>query len=94
LTDWMIIYTTSAFECKYCKEAIELLDCYGISYFVKDITIPEYKEEFKSYGFKTIPQVFLEQELIGGCDDLRKYLRLYHSPAARREESIFNKVKF
>lgn len=86
MTRWFTIYTTSAFECKWCKMAKELLSVYGINWFEKDIhENATYLQEFKDHGFKTVPQVFDEENLIGGYEATEKYLRLKHSQAARDE---------
>ena len=65
------IYTAS--YCGYCEKAILLLFKGGYSFRVIDVT----QDEIKRYalrsrtGCKTIPQVFVNDEFIGGCSDLQ-----------------------
>ncbi len=65
------IYTLS--ECTYCHRAKELLEREQITYKecviddVKDEKIAELKAKT---GSKTVPQIFVEGQYIGGCDDL------------------------
>ena len=68
------IYTAS--YCGYCEKAILLLFKGGYSFRVIDVT----KDEIKRYGLrsrtgcKTIPQVFINDEFVGGCSDLESLL--------------------
>lgn len=66
----IIIYTTS--WCPYCKRAKALLKELKQNY--KEIDIeedPSIKAEMmKKSGRKTVPQIFIDGEHIGGCDDL------------------------
>lgn len=76
MTNWITIYTTSAFECPWCVRVKELLKVYGFDYYEKDInTSPQYKKEFIAAGHKTVPQVYLEGDLIGGYDKTKEYVR-------------------
>lgn len=82
---WMVIFTTSAFECPWCIKAKELLNVYGYDFFEKDIhTSAEYKKEFIEAGHKTVPQVYIEDQHIGGHDSLQKWLRA-STPRAQDE---------
>jgi len=97
--DWITIYSTSKFECPWCAKALDLLRVYGVNFFIKDVIIPKYLEEFKEQGYKTVPQCLVltkdnEEVYIGGYENLEKYLRLNHSERARKEKQIENKVKF
>jgi len=95
VVNWYEIFVTSAFRCKYCEEAKELLKCYGMDFVERDIATDENAlDEFKAHGFTRIPQVFREGVHIGGCDKLKEHLRLNHSPKAREEKDIEGKVKF
>jgi glutaredoxin len=83
----MVIYTTSQFECPWCIKAKELLNIYGYDFFEKDIhTNAEYKKEFIEAGHKTVPQVYLDDTLIGGHDALQSYLR--GSTAGAKNEKL------
>ena len=68
------IYTKN--NCPYCIRAKDLLNKRKLKY--KEINIsenPELLEEMleKSQGMKTMPQIFIDEKHIGGCDDLYKY---------------------
>jgi len=65
------IYTSSI--CGYCTAAKGLLKELDISF--KEINIdgePSLREKMikESNGRRTVPQIFLGDKLIGGCDDL------------------------
>ena len=65
------IYTTQA--CPYCMKAKKLLDSKGVSYEELRVDLnPELIEEAieKSGGLRTVPQIFIEDLHVGGCDDL------------------------
>lgn len=59
--------------CGYCTRAKMLLDNKGISY--TDIPVdrhPENRQEMiaRSNGITSVPQIFVNNEHIGGCDEL------------------------
>lgn len=65
------IYTKKA--CSYCVQAKQLLDSKGVKY--TEISVddnPEALEEmlFRSQGRRSVPEIFIDGRLIGGCDDL------------------------
>jgi len=66
----IIIYTWSF--CPYCIKAVSILDQEGIDY--EEIEIFNNKEmlvNLKSKtGYGTVPQIFVDELFIGGCDDL------------------------
>ncbi len=66
----VIIYTTA--YCPYCRRAKELLEQKKVSYF--EIPVdgnPEKRDEMiKKSGRQTVPQIFIDGQAIGGCDDL------------------------
>ena len=66
----IIIYTKS--YCPYCVKAKALLDKKGAKY--KEINAEEgnHFEEMlqKSNGMKTVPQIFIGDTHVGGCDNL------------------------
>ena len=67
----VIIYTKDG--CPYCTRAKGLLESKGISYEEIDVgNDPEKRLMLaeKSNGRKTVPQIFISGEHIGGCDDL------------------------
>jgi glutaredoxin len=76
LTDWLIVYTTSAFECPWCIKLKELLNVYGFDFYEKDINEnEEAKKEFIAAGHRTVPQLYHEGVLIGGYEVSKLYLR-------------------
>ena len=64
------IYTTE--NCGYCKKAKALLNLYNADY--KELVIKNEKERnimtTLSGGKRTVPQIFINECGIGGCDDL------------------------
>ncbi len=65
------IYTTSV--CPFCIRAKALLDKKNVSYTETDVMAdPAKRTEMlkRSEGRKTVPQIFINNEGIGGCDDL------------------------
>ncbi|GAA5252950.1 glutaredoxin 3 [Candidatus Rickettsia kedanie] len=68
----IIIYTLAS--CPYCIKAKALLDEKNVAYEeieVSNFTQAE-KEKFikKSGGQRTVPQIFIDNMHVGGCDDL------------------------
>lgn len=65
------IYTKPT--CPFCREAKNLLIAKNVVYEEIDIVEnPHKKEEMlqRSGGKTTVPEIFVEGKLIGGCDDL------------------------
>lgn len=65
------IYTTKV--CPYCQRAKALFGRKGVSYTEIDVSDDDVKfEEMlkRSGGRKTVPQIFINDRHIGGCDDL------------------------
>ncbi|HVJ02974.1 MAG TPA: glutaredoxin 3 [Sphingomonas sp.] len=63
---------TKAF-CPYCHRAKHLLDDKGADYVEYDITFDGAKRQEmiqRANGRTTVPQVFIDQQHIGGSDDL------------------------
>lgn len=76
MVNWIVVYTTSAFECPWCIRLKELLKVYGFDYYEKDIhENEEWKKEFIAAGHRTVPQLYLEANLIGGYDKSKEYIR-------------------
>jgi glutaredoxin 3 len=70
MTD-VTIYTRE--YCGYCARAKALLDTKGIPYVEHDATYSkELRAEMieKANGHSTFPQIFINGEHVGGCDDL------------------------
>ena len=60
--------------CPYCVRAKNLLKNLGVKFTEIDVTE---NEELRSQyaqisGMRTVPMIFVEEELLGGCDDLEE----------------------
>ncbi|AMV70514.1 glutaredoxin 3 [Desulfuromonas carbonis] len=64
------IYTKD--YCPYCHRAKELLQKKGVNFVEYDVTHDAAREEEmrRRSGRATVPEIFVDGELIGGCDDL------------------------
>ena len=65
------MYTTMF--CPYCARARALLDRKGVAYSEIDIIEePRRRDEMirRAHGRTTVPQIFIDGEHIGGCDDM------------------------
>jgi glutaredoxin 3 len=65
------IYTK--FACPYCSRAKQLLSGKGVSFAEHDITMggPKRLEmEQRAPNARTVPQIFIGENYVGGCDDL------------------------
>lgn len=78
----MKVEVYSAEWCKYCKEVKKFLTEKGISFEVKDIDGTEEdtpQDVLQTVKFmrrerhQTIPQVYIDGQHIGGCEDTKKY---------------------
>ena len=67
----VVIYTK--FGCGFCFRAKRLLDGKGVEYTEHDITLGGPKRDemrTRAPGAMTVPQIFIDDKLIGGSDDL------------------------
>ncbi len=66
----VVIYTTRF--CPYCVRAKHLLEQKGVAF--QEIAVdsdPQLRAEMtKKSGGHTVPQIFINEKPIGGCDDL------------------------
>jgi len=64
------MYTTMF--CPYCSRARALLDKKGVAYTDIDIYETGKRDEMikRAGGGRTVPQIFIDGEHIGGCDDM------------------------
>ena len=65
------IYTSPL--CGYCHAAKRLLQRKGVEFVEVDLANePERREEMvqRSNGGRTVPQIFINDHHVGGCDDL------------------------
>ena len=66
----------SKYNCPYCDQAKALLKQKGIAFEEKKIGDGYTKEELLEAvpNARTVPQIFLDEELVGGFTELRKRL--------------------
>ncbi|MBF0610236.1 MAG: glutaredoxin 3 [Magnetococcales bacterium] len=67
----VLIYSTTV--CPYCVRAKALLKKKGVQYDEINLTEqPELREEMiqKAGGRRTVPQIFIDGNHVGGCDDI------------------------
>jgi glutaredoxin len=62
-------------SCPFCVKAKHLLVTKGLPHEYVDVSIDNHALTFlKDQGFKTVPQVYLGKEYIGGYEALNSYL--------------------
>ena len=73
--------------CGYCRRARALLEAKGVTYTEIDVDlVPNARDEMMARGGgSTVPQVFINGQPVGGCDELREL------DAAGRLDSLLNK---
>ena len=66
----VVIYTKD--YCYYCKKAKALLNEKGVKFKEIDVTYDQEKEKemIEKSGRVTVPEIFINGKLVGGCDDL------------------------
>jgi glutaredoxin 3 len=67
----IVIYTTEI--CPYCVRAKQLFDRKCVNYQEIRVDLdPKARDEMlaRSSGRRTVPQIFINDQHIGGCDDL------------------------
>jgi len=65
-------------QCPYCVQAKQLLDSKGIEYEERNIMHGTYTKEQLLEAVptaRTLPQIFLDEEYVGGFNELRKKLQ-------------------
>ena len=74
----IVVY--SADYCPYCRRARALLDSKKVDYEVRDVVRDPglWDEIAERTGRNTIPQIFIGDRHIGGCDDLYALDRCGH----------------
>jgi glutaredoxin len=67
----------SKYHCPYCDQAKALLEQQGIKYEERKIGDGFTKEELLQAvpNARTVPQILIDNQLIGGFTDLQKYLK-------------------
>lgn len=64
--------------CPWCNKAEALLESKGFKYKYIDVTAYQIIKDFlKACGLNTVPQVYMNGDLIGGYEDLVEHLRLH-----------------
>lgn len=63
-------------NCTYCDAAKKLLNQLNIDYEYRELVTMDDKAEFfeVTNGARTVPQIIVNDKLIGGYQELRKYL--------------------
>ena len=67
----VVLYTKA--YCPFCQRAFALLESKGVAYKNIDIGVQtELRAEMiqKAGGASTVPQIFINDEHIGGCDEM------------------------
>lgn len=74
----IVIYTTNT--CPYCIMAKKLLDEKKLTYteIRVDLNDEEREAMITRSGKRTVPQIFIDDVLIGGYDDLYAYFKHSH----------------
>lgn len=69
-----IVYTKDM--CPYCEQAKLLLRSRGIEYEERNVSRDWTREQLLEAvpGARTVPQIFLDDQLIGGFTELRQHL--------------------
>ena len=71
----IIIYSSAS--CPYCVRAKQLLKEKGLAYteIRVDLDDAEREKMITLSGRRTVPQIFFDDQHIGGCDDLYAYFK-------------------
>jgi len=66
----VVLYTSTS--CPYCVQAKRLLDRKGIAFVEIDVSADSAKrsEMMQKSGRRTVPQIFIDEQSIGGFDEL------------------------
>ena len=64
--------------CRYSQAALAILDDLGVAYTGIDVTTDRAREDemIRRSGRTSVPEIFIDDELIGGYDELRAFLQL------------------
>ena len=70
-----IVWSKNA--CPFCDQAKNLLNLKGIEFEERNISTDWTREQLLEAvpNARTVPQIFLDQQLIGGFTELRKHLQ-------------------
>lgn len=66
----IVIYTKNF--CPFCKRAVALLSSKGVQFEEIDVTFDDevFETVVSKTGWNTVPQIFADDEFLGGCDDI------------------------
>lgn len=66
----VVIYTTS--YCPFCTRAKNLLRSKGVAFQEIDVSDDDAKRQWlvKTTGMRTVPQIFVNEQALGGYDDI------------------------
>ncbi len=69
------IYTISG--CSYCRKAKKLLNDLSIEFteYIYRFNTPQMDALIARTGHETVPQIFIGERFIGGCDELEKLIK-------------------
>ena len=67
----MKLYVISLIGCPYCAATIELFNQLNINSNIKEITWEE-KDDYKTDLISTFPQVYYNEKLLGGYEDINE----------------------
>lgn len=70
MSNEIIIYSST--HCPYCVRAKNLLNKKGVEFteILVDVDDKKRDEMIAKTNLRTVPQIFINQQHIGGCDDL------------------------
>lgn len=61
--------------CPYCDRAKQILSKYNIEYTYVDLSLDEARlKQFKEQGFRTVPIIYIDDQYIGGFNELQDHL--------------------
>lgn len=68
----VVLYTMN--YCPYCKKALALLKSKGVEFTNVDVTNDDrvFSAVEAKTGWDTVPQIFINDVFIGGCDDIHE----------------------
>jgi glutaredoxin len=73
-------------NCGFCVKAYALLDLKGAAYRKEILDTEEKLQAFKARGFRQVPQIYFNDELIGGFDKLE----VWYKTRDAAEDSAFD----
>jgi glutaredoxin 3 len=81
MNEYTIMGTAS---CPYCTNAKSLLEKYDIEYEYIDLSADsQLRFQWKAKGYKTVPIIFVNKEVIGGFNELQKFM-MKNEPRIRK----------